>query len=105
MPARPLILAPALLSCDFARIGEEGEVAVPGTKVRGDENIELDGKRLRLATGERKRRVFIYNKPEGVVSTRSDPEGRKTVFDKLPVKKRERWIAVGRLDIHPEEGF
>ncbi|MGB5324224.1 MAG: pseudouridine synthase [Pseudomonadales bacterium] len=82
------------------RLRVNGEVAVPGTKVDGSENIELDGSRLRIAEPDSKRRIIIYNKPEGVVSTRSDPEGRKTVFDKLPVKKRERWIAVGRLDIN-----
>ncbi|MBT8139874.1 MAG: rRNA pseudouridine synthase [Gammaproteobacteria bacterium] len=82
------------------RLSVDGDVAVLGTKVSGTEKIELDGRRLKLAPRDQKRRVFIYNKPEGVVSTRSDPEGRKTVFDKLPVKKRERWITVGRLDIN-----
>ena len=71
-----------------------------GTKVSVSDIIELDGKRLNLPGNKSPRRVIIYNKPEGEVSTRSDHEGRKTIFDRLPVKSRERWIAVGRLDIN-----
>ena len=82
------------------RLTINGEVASLGAKANLNDIIELDGKRLRLSSKTEQTRVIIYNKPEGEVSTRVDPEGRKTVFDRLPAKKGERWIAVGRLDIN-----
>ncbi len=83
------------------RIQVNGRVATLGCRIGGGEQIKLDGKPLkptRLSAPQRQ--VIIYNKPEGELVTRSDPEGRPTVFSRLPRLKSGRWIAVGRLDIN-----
>jgi len=63
--------------------------------------ITVDGKVIkREEASETVRRVIIYNKPDGEICTRDDPEGRPTVFDRLPRPREGRWINVGRLDIN-----
>src|SRR2546427_95940 len=47
-------------------------------------------------------RVLIYHKPPGEIVTRDDPEGRATVFEKLPSIGNGKWINVGRLDYNTE---
>jgi len=83
------------------RIHINDKVANLGDRVVPDDRIKLDGRFIqagRLVAP--KRQVIIYNKPEGELVTRSDPEGRSTVFTRLPHLKSGRWIAVGRLDIN-----
>ncbi|AOH36747.1 pseudouridine synthase [Luteimonas sp. JM171] len=77
-----------------------GETAQVGMSVGGGDRIELDGKTFVATALTEPARVLIYNKPEGEVTTREDPEGRPTIFDSLPALKGARWIAVGRLDIN-----
>jgi 23S rRNA pseudouridine2605 synthase len=70
-----------------------------GTKANADtSDIRVDGRRLRAP--ERKRYILL-NKPAGVVSTRSDPQRRRTVIDLL-VGVREYVYPVGRLDYETE---
>ncbi|WP_455209793.1 23S rRNA pseudouridine(2605) synthase RluB [Kaarinaea lacus] len=85
---------------------EEGRIRVNqlpaklGDRIDEGDSLELDGKRistLRMQAGTR--RVLMYHKDVGTVCTRSDPEGRKTVFEDLPKLRDSRWILVGRLDI------
>ena len=80
------------------RITINGKTASIGDRASSEDSILVDGKAIRLIEKQRVR-VILYNKPQGEVCTRSDPEGRKTVFDSLPAMKGERWIAVGRLDV------
>jgi len=83
------------------RLLVNGEVPSPGQKATSADRFELDGKVLDTSSvDEVVRRVLIYNKPEGEVTSRKDPEGRPTVFDRLPRLKDQRWIAIGRLDIN-----
>ncbi len=77
-----------------------GETAKTGMSVSGGDRIELDGKVFVASALSEPSRVLIYNKPEGEVTTRDDPEGRPTVFESLPALKGARWIAIGRLDIN-----
>ncbi|MCW4453958.1 rRNA pseudouridine synthase [Flavobacterium sp. MXW15] len=77
-----------------------GEVAQTGMSVRSGDRIELDGRGFVATALTDPSRVLIYNKPEGEVTTREDPEGRPTVFEALPPLKGARWIAIGRLDIN-----
>lgn len=77
-----------------------GEVAQTGMSVKSGDKIELDGRGFVATALAEPSRVLVYNKPEGEVTSRKDPEGRPTVFDQLPRLKDQRWIAVGRLDIN-----
>ncbi len=84
----------------------DGRVTVNGVKAQlGDragreDVVRVDGRTVKLADAGRTRRVLAYNKPLGEVCTRTDPDGRPTVFDHLPHTRGERWINVGRLDIN-----
>lgn len=83
------------------RVKVNGKVAVVGERVGPDDQIVVDGKKMankRQANEET--RVLLYNKPEGEICTRNDPEGRDTVFTKLPPLKHGRWVSIGRLDIN-----
>lgn len=85
---------------ESGRITVNGKTATLGDRVSPDDTVVVDGKKARLGGGNQRIRVLAYNKPEGEVCTRSDPDGRKTVFERLPKIEGERWVAVGRLDIN-----
>jgi len=83
------------------RIKVNAKVATLGQRVDLHDAITVDGKVIkREEASETVRRVIIYNKPDGEICTRDDPEGRPTVFDRLPRPREGRWINVGRLDIN-----
>jgi 23S rRNA pseudouridine2605 synthase len=81
------------------RLEVNGNVPALGDSLEGGERITLDGRPLGIYRGQTEHRHLIYNKPPDEVTTRADPEGRKTVFDSLPKLKGSRWVAVGRLDM------
>ena len=81
------------------RVTVNGRLATLGERVRGAERVHLDGRPVKFVQGPGDLpRVLIYYKPAGEVSTLRDPEGRPTVFDRLPVVRNARWIQIGRLD-------
>ena len=83
------------------RVEVDGKPAELGQKVTESQRIVVDGRRLHLApenTGTPE--VIAYHKPIGEICSRDDPEGRPTVYYKLPKPRQGRWISVGRLDIN-----
>ena len=82
------------------RVTINGRAASLGDRASQDDLICLDGKPLDLGGRAVTTEVLLYHKPLGEVTTRSDPEGRPTVFEHLPVAPSGRWIVVGRLDVN-----
>jgi 23S rRNA pseudouridine2605 synthase len=83
------------------RFSINGDKATLGDRVSRRDVVHLDGREVEMISElDSPRRILIYNKPVGEVSTRHDPEGRPTVYDHLPPLKNSRWIAIGRLDIN-----
>ena len=82
------------------RIKVNGKVAQPGDQLKGGEKVSIDDKLVRLPRHIIKPKLLMYHKPVGLVSTRSDPQGRPTVYSQLPKLQQGRWIGVGRLDIN-----
>ncbi len=82
------------------RITINGQVAVVGATVDEHDVIRLDSRILHLPFEPELPQILLYHKPEGELVSQDDPEGRATVFDKLPKIKQGKWIAIGRLDMN-----
>lgn len=83
------------------RVTLNGRAAQLGDRAGPDDTVCLDGKAVALVpTAAGPRRLIAYNKPLDEVTTRSDPQGRRTVFESLPDPGGGRWISIGRLDIN-----
>jgi 23S rRNA pseudouridine2605 synthase len=92
---------------ELERAIEAGEVQVNGRtahlgeRVKPGDKLAWKGENLVVPASSRAEvRVLLYNKPEGEICSRTDPEGRPTVFDGLPRLKDGRWVSVGRLDFN-----
>ena len=82
------------------RVSVNGKIAQLGDKVRPGDEVRFDNKRVNLKWPDRLPRIVIYHKQEGELVSRDDPEGRTTVFDRLPKIDNSKWIAIGRLDFN-----
>jgi 23S rRNA pseudouridine2605 synthase len=83
------------------RVTVAGKVAQLGDRAAPGDEVCLDGRKLDLNPEQlTSRELLLYHKPVGEVTTRSDPQGRPTVFERLPQPKSGRWITVGRLDVN-----
>ena len=83
------------------RVSVNGRVATLGDRVGEADRIQFDRRPVEAAQGpEDLPRVLLYYKPAGEVSTLRDPQGRPTVFERLPALRNARWVQVGRLDLN-----
>jgi 23S rRNA pseudouridine2605 synthase len=82
---------------EAGRVSVNGKVARLGDRVDERARLAVDGKPLHRSPA-RETRCILYHKPAGEVCTRDDPQGRRTVFQRLPKLKAGRWISIGRLD-------
>lgn len=82
------------------RVTVNGEIAKVGAGVTQYDVVRIDSRPVRLSFEAELPQVLIYHKPEGEIVSQDDPEGRATVFDKLPKIKQGKWIAIGRLDMN-----
>lgn len=82
------------------RLAVDGRPAKLGDRAAPGQSVTLDGKALKLP-GERRGapRLLMYHKPVGEIVSMHDPEGRASVFAKLPALQGAKWIAIGRLDL------
>lgn len=86
------------------RVSVNGLPAHTGQRVMPTDQVRVNGKplQLRLKSAGKPPRVVLYHKPVGEIVSQDDPEGRPTVFAKLPKVSGARWVAVGRLDFNTE---
>src|SRR5262249_48383692 len=83
------------------RITVGGRLAQLGDRAGPDDEVLLDGRKIDLSASKTpSRELLLYHKPVGEMTTRSDPQGRPTVFERLPPPRSGRWITVGRLDVN-----
>ena len=82
------------------RVTVAGRTAQLGDRAGPEDEVRLDGRKLELQGGHRTAQLLLYYKPLGEVTTRSDPQRRPTVFERLPPPSHGRWITVGRLDVN-----
>ena len=90
---------------DAEKLIEEGRVTLngqpvdtPATFVKPGDSVSVGGK---VVSAPEHTRLFRYHKPDGLVTTHKDPEGRRTVFEELP-EGLPRLVSVGRLDLTSE---
>ena len=83
------------------KVKVNGKLATLGQLVSEHDIFEVEGRTVRLSKKDpSKKRILMYNKKVGEISSRNDPDHKKTIFDSLPKLKSGRWVSVGRLDIN-----
>jgi 23S rRNA pseudouridine2605 synthase len=84
------------------RVSVNGEPAHIGQRILGTDQVRINGKLIQRRVSKKPPRVLVYHKPAGEIVSNDDPDGRPSVFDRLPTMKAGKWLAVGRLDFNTE---
>ncbi|NHZ66465.1 pseudouridine synthase [Massilia sp. CCM 8694] len=84
------------------RVSVNGEPAHIGQRILPSDAVRINGKLIHRKVSSKPPRVLVYHKPAGEIVSHDDPEGRPSVFDRLPTMKAGKWLAVGRLDFNTE---
>lgn len=77
-----------------------GKTAQLGERILPGDEISIRGKVVHIKWPDRLPRIVLYYKQEGEIVSRDDPQGRVSIFDRLPQTASSRWVAIGRLDIN-----
>ncbi|MFN8752400.1 MAG: pseudouridine synthase, partial [Betaproteobacteria bacterium] len=75
-----------------------GKPASLGMRVSPEDLVKVGRRQVRFKLSARLPRMIVYHKPEGEIVSRDDPQGRASVFDRLPAIRGGKWLAIGRLD-------
>ncbi|WP_370246248.1 pseudouridine synthase [Candidimonas sp. SYP-B2681] len=84
------------------RVSVNGEPAHIGQRVAANDQVRVNGRPVTRPNALKPPRVILYHKPAGEIVSHDDPEGRATVFARLPKMKVGKWLSVGRLDLNTE---
>ena len=84
------------------RVSVNGEPAHIGQRILPTDQVRINGKLIQRKVSKKPPRVLVYHKPAGEIVSTNDPDGRPSVFDRLPTMKAGKWLAVGRLDFNTE---
>ncbi len=84
------------------RVSVNGEPAHIGQRILPTDQVRINGKLIQRKISKRPPRVLLYHKPAGEIVSHNDPDGRPSVFERLPNMKTGKWLAVGRLDFNTE---
>lgn len=85
---------------DTGRVTVNGKTATQGIGVTQYDVVRIDSRPVHLPFEAEMPEVLLYHKPEGEIVSKDDPDGRDSVFDKLPKLKTGKWISIGRLDMN-----
>lgn len=84
------------------RIEVNDQVAHIGQRISHGDRVKVAGKPIKVRIAPPAARILAYHKPVGEVVTHDDPQGRPTVFRRLPRLQNGKWMSVGRLDLNTE---